>query len=124
MNEYPVSNVTYSKDKFTFATKNYPTSRFVVSRVAFDKGWKITAKNTETGKVSNVKVYKGNGGFVSFVAPQGNYTYTMTYTTPYLTISYLASALSITGFFASMVAYHIFVEKKKQHHIDGLYREN
>ncbi len=123
MNEYPIKNVSYSKDRFTFET-DYAENRFVVSRVAFDKGWKITAKNTETGKVSNVKVYKGNGGFVSFVAPQGNYTYTMTYTTPYLTISYLASALSITGFFASMVAYHIFVEKKKQHHIGGLYREN
>ena len=123
MNEYPIKNVSYSKDRFTFET-DYTENRFVVSRVAFDKGWKITAKNVETGKVSNVKVYKGNGGFVSFVAPQGNYTYTMTYTTPYLTISYLASALSITGFFASMVAYHIFVEKKKQHHIDGLYREN
>ena len=123
MSEHPIKNVSYSKDRFTFET-DYPENRFVVSRVAYDKGWKITAKNTDTGKVSDIKVYKGNGGFVSFVAPQGNYSYTMTYTTPYLTISYLVSALSITGFFASMVAYHIYVDKKKLHHIDGLYREN
>ena len=123
MSEYPIKNVSYSKDRFTFET-DYPENRFVVSRVAYDKGWKIAAKNTDTGKVSDIKVYKGNGGFVSFVAPQGNYSYTMTYTTPYLTISYLVSALSITGFFASMVAYHIYVDKKKLHHIDGLYREN
>ena len=122
ISQNPIENVKYQKDKFTFET-NYTTNRFVVSRVAYDKGWKIVAKDS-SGKTQKINVYKGNGGFVSFVAPVGHYTYTMTYTTPYLTISYLVSALSVTGFFVSMVAYHIYQEKKKQAYIDDIYREN
>ena len=122
LNEHPIENVKYQKDKFTFTT-NYDEDRFVVSRVAFDKGWSIKAKNNETGEKINVKVYKGNGGFVSFVAPKGNYSYTMTYVTPYLTSTYIVSALSTIGFFTSMLAYHLYVEKKKVH-LDKIYREN
>ena len=122
LNEHPIENVKYQKDKFTFTT-NYDEDRFVVSRVACDKGWSIKAKNNETGEKINIKVYKGNGGFVSFVAPKGNYSYTMTYVTPYLTGTYIVSALSTVGFFTSMLAYHLYVEKKKVH-LDKIYREN
>ena len=123
LNANPIENVKYQKDKFTFDT-HYNQSQFVVSRVAFDKGWSIKAKNNDTGETFDVKTYKGNGAFVSFVAPKGNISYTMTYMTPYLKISYLVSALSVTGFFVSLVGYHIYVEKKKGRHLDKIYRDN
>ena len=123
MNAAQLENVKYTKDKFTF-TSNFTNNRFVLSRVAFDKGWSITAKNNDTGKTQPIKVYKGNGGFVSFVAPKGNYSYTMTYETPYLAISYLVSALSATSFFVSLVGYQIYQNKKRQHYLDSIYREN
>ena len=123
LQSYPVTNVKYEPDKFTFDT-NFDSNRFVVSRVAFDKGWSITATNNETGQETAIKVYKGNGGFVSFVAPKGNYSYKMVYQTPYLTGSYLVSAFSITGFFTSLVGYHIYQNKKKRHCLDQIYREN
>ena len=119
----PVENVKYNSDKFTF-TSNFETNRFVLSRVAYDAGWKITAKNNETGKTQTIKVYKGNGGFVSFVAPKGSYSYTMTYETPYLGICYIVSALSTTSFFVSMVGYHIYQNNKKKHYLDKIFREN
>ena len=122
LNSDPIENVKYQKDKFTFDT-NYEQSRFVVSRVAFDKGWSIKAKNNDTGDSVTIKTYKGNGGFVSFVAPKGHYSYTMTYTTPYLTASYLISALSVTSFFASLAGYHLFVEKKNRY-LDKIHRTN
>ena len=121
--EYKIDNVKNEEDKFTFET-HYHENRFVVSRVAYDKGWSIKAKNMDTGALSNIKVYKGNGGFVSFVAPEGNYSYTMTYQTPYLTGSYVVSALSFTAFFVSMVGYHLYIEKKKPHYLDNINREN
>ena len=123
LNDNPIENIKYQKDKFTFDTK-YNNNLFVVSRVAYDKGWSIKAKDNDTGKEFDVKVYKGNGGFVSFVAPKGNISYTMTYVTPYLTGSYIVSALSVTGFFVSMVGYHLYTEKKRRHHLDNIYREN
>jgi len=123
LNADPIENVKYQKDKFTFDT-NYDEDRFVVSRVAYDKGWKIKAINNDTQEKTNIKVYKGNGGFVSFVAPKGNYSYTMTYKTPYLTISYIISGFSTTGFFVSLFAYHLYQEKKKGIHLDKIFREN
>ena len=123
MNAVQLENVKYTKDKFTF-TSNFENNKFILSRVAYDKGWKVSAKNNVTGKTEQIKVYKGNGGFVSFVAPKGSYSYTMTYETPYLSISALVSALSITSFFVSLVGYQIHENKKRQHHLDDLFREN
>ena len=120
-----IKDAKYSKDSFTFKTDSSHTSnKFVVTHVAYDKGWKINAVNKATGKSEEIKVYKGNGGFVSFVAPQGEYEYTMAYKTPGLTLSYLVSALSITSFFVSMVGYHIYQNKKKRPYLGGIYREN
>ena len=122
LNADPIENVKYNADKYTFET-NYDKDKFVVSRVAYDAGWSIKATNKATGEKSNIKVYKGNGGFISFVAPKGNYEYEMTYMTPYLKGSYILSALSTGGFFISLLAYYLFIEKK-QYHLDGIYREN
>ena len=122
LNANPIENVKYVRDNFTFDTK-YDKSQFVISRVAYDKGWSIKAKNNDTGETFDVKTYKGNGAFVSFVAPKGNISYTMSYMTPYLELSYIVSALSVTGFFASLVGYHLFVEKKNRY-LDNIHREN
>ena len=123
LKSHPIENVVYKPDKFTFDT-HYDKSRFVISRVAFDQGWSIKAKNNDTSEVFNVKVYKGNGGFVSFVAPKGNISYTMTYQTPYLGVSSAISALAITGFFLSIVGYYVYQDRKKTHYLDKVNREN
>ena len=94
----------------------------MVTRVAYDNGWKLKAVNNDTKKAEEVKVYNGNGGFVSFVAPKGNYSYTMVYETPYLKLSYVVSAFSFMTFFGSLLSYHYYQEKKRIHHLDGLYR--
>ena len=120
---HPVENVKNVEDKFTFETK-YDENRFVVSRVAYDKGWSIKAKNNDTGKSFDVKIYKGNGAFISFVAPQGNISYTMTYQTPYLGGSSVVSLFAITSFFVSMLGYHLYHENKRSKHLDDIYREN
>ena len=122
LNAYPVKDVKYTSDKFTFTT-DYDKDRFVVSYVPYDAGWKLVAKDSN-GKAQKLKVYNGNGGFVSFVAPKGNYSYTLTYVTPYLPISYIVSALSITSFFVSMVGYTIYQNNKKKRYLDLIYREN
>ena len=123
LNANPIENVKYQKDQFTFDT-NYEQSQFVISRVAFDKGWSIKATNKDTGKSFDVKTYKGNGGFVSFVAPKGHISYTMTYMTPYLKTASLVSALSVTTFFVSLAGYHLYVEKKKNQYLDDVKRDN
>ena len=122
LKDHPIENVTYKKDYVSFET-NYDQNNFVVSRIAFDKGWSIKATDVETGNKTSIKVYKGNGGFISFVAPKGHYQYEMTYKTPYLKIGYIVSALSTLGFCFSLLAYHLYYEKK-QYHYDKIFREN
>ena len=123
VSSHPIENLKCGIDRFTFETHYTDKERFVVSYVAYDSGWKIKARYSD-GRTENLKLYNGNGGFVSFVAPKGDVTYEMTYTTPYLVISYIVSALAVTSFFVSMVGYTIYQNKKKQHYVDGIYREN
>ena len=123
LNAHKIENAKYQRDKFTFDT-HYDENLIVVSRVAYDKGWSITAKNNDTGELFPVKTYNGNGGFVSFVAPKGNISYTMTYQTPYLNGSLLITAFSATTFFVSLLGYHFYQEKKRTHHLDNIFREN
>jgi hypothetical protein len=120
-NAYPLEQVKYQTDKFTFKT-NYTSNKLVVSHTAFDVGWKIKAFNVTTGQPVNIKVIKGNGGFVSFVAPVGDISYTMYYETPYLGISYLVTAISTTAFFTSLMGYYLYLESKKRPHLDMIYR--
>jgi len=117
----PVTDVKYSADKFTFKT-DFTDNRFIVTQVAFDAGWKVKAVDNNTKKSIDLKTYNGNGGFVSFVAPKGSYSYTMSYKTPYLDITYVVSAFAFIGFFTSMLGYHLFQEKKRNHHLDQLFR--
>lgn len=121
-NAYPVEDVKYQSDKFTFKT-NYTSNKLVVSHTAYDVGWKIKAFDNVTGQPVDIDVIKGNGGFVSFVAPVGDISYTMYYETPYLGISYLVTAVSTTMFFASLIGYYLYVESKKRPHIDAIYRD-
>ena len=123
LNSEPITDVSYRKDYFSFKT-NYSANKFVVSYMPYDRGWHITATEKATGKSQDLKVYKGNGGVVSFVAPKGEYSYKMVYQTPYLNVSYFVTALATTSFFISMVGFHIYQNKKKQYYLDGLYRGN
>ena len=122
LNANPITDVKYSADKFTFKTV-FSENKFVVSQVAFDAGWKVKAIDNATKKSIDIKTYNGNGGFVSFVAPKGSYSYTMSYKTPYLDISYIVSSFAFIGFFTSMLGYHLYQEKKRNRHLDQLFRE-
>ena len=119
----PITDVKYSPDKFTFKT-NFTSDKFIVSQIAFDAGWKVKATDNQTKIAVNLKAYNGNGGFVSFVAPKGDYSYTVTYETPFLSVSATVSAFAFITFFTSMLGYHFYQEKKRNHHLDDLFREN
>ena len=118
----PITDVKYTSDKFTFNT-NFDANKYIVSQVAYDAGWKVKAVDNTTKKSVDLKVYNGNGGFVSFVAPKGNYSYTVSYETPYLGITYFVSTVAFIGFFTSMLGYHFYQKKRRIHHLDQLFRQ-
>ncbi len=96
----PLTDVKYGTNKFTFKT-NFSSSRVVVTQIAYEDGWSVIARNN-LGEVKKLNVYMLQGGFVSFVAPSGNYSYELTYYTPYLE---LGSYLSDIGLFIFLTSY-------------------
>ena len=70
-----VLNVTHTKNTFSFET-NYQEDEFVVLNIPTDAGWTLTCDNEE------IKIYKSNGGFIGFIAKQGQHNYHLSYVTP------------------------------------------
>jgi hypothetical protein len=80
--EHAVTNVTSDVDKFTCKT-NFTNSKFVVTHIGYDAGWKVVAKKAD-GTTETLKTYRVDGGLVGFIAPAGETAYTLTYETVYL----------------------------------------
>ena len=73
----PIENIEYHTNYFTFTT-NYDKNKIVVLNVPYDEGWSLQLNN------HSQRIYKMNGGFIGFIAPQGNATYRLSYHTPML----------------------------------------
>ena len=77
-----LTNVKYWTDNFT-CESHYSESRLVVTSLAYDVGWRVYAKDA-SGKETQLPTYKLDGGFVGFVAPEGDMTYHFFFQTQYL----------------------------------------
>lgn len=106
-----LKDVTYDVNKFTFKT-DYETKRFVITQLAYTSGWRVFATD-ENGHKTQLKTFNAQGGFVGFVAPEGNISYVMDYVTPNFSWGVLMSVFSIVGVAASTVT-PILVSKKKK----------
>jgi hypothetical protein len=91
--EYALSDVSYSKRGISFQS-NYSSEKMVVTCLGYDAGWKVATKD-DTGKLTYLKTYNLDGGFVGFIAPSGETDYVMVYETPYLKVGV---ALAMTAF--------------------------
>ena len=54
-----------------------------VLTIPYDKGWKLYRYDNSQNR-QKVKIYKGQGGFISFVSESGTWDYRLVYQTPYL----------------------------------------
>lgn len=114
LKQYPVEDVEMvDSDHYRFKT-NYASSRVVVTRLAFEKGFKLKAIN-EHGKKENIPVYNAQGGFVSFIAKPGLYRYELSFYNPYLSVASLLSDVGIMMFVSSLIgAYYIDTKRKEK----------
>lgn len=106
---YSVSNVKHTKNTYSFDT-NYDEKRIVALQIPYDKGWSLKDENNE-----DIKMYKVNGGFIGFIANEGNHSYKLSYFTPSLMTGVAISSGSLVIFliltFSSF--YVIKIEEKK-----------
>ncbi len=112
--EYALTNATYSTNKATFSS-NFSSKKLVVTALGYDAGWKVTATSKD-GVTKACKTYKLDGGFVGFLAPEGEQTYVMKYETPYLKegcILASVATVSIATYTIGRFVYHIHKKKKE-----------
>lgn len=106
-----IYDITYDVNDFTFKT-NYESEMFVVTQLAYTKGWRIKA-TLEDGNQKNLKIYNSQGGFAGFVAPKGAVSYELTYLTDGLGKWAILSMAAFLCFSASIVV-PIVINKRKE----------
>lgn len=110
------TNVKCGVNKYEFDS-NLEQDMISVLTIPYDKGWSLY-RYDENNVKEEVKIYKGQGGFVSFVNESGNNHYKLEYHTPHL-------ALGSVGFiFGSMMFaglyYALEVRREEKEYIKKL----
>jgi uncharacterized membrane protein YfhO len=101
--KYAFQNVKVNNSNNITFSSNNEKERIAVLSIPYDAGWSLTS--TKNGVTKDVNIYKGNGGFISFVVPSGEVSYSLTYTTPKLWIGTMGF---IVGSMALALAYYSF----------------
>ena len=112
LKEYTVSDVISSTNTYRFKT-NFDKQRVVVTRLAYEDGFKLTMTDTN-GKKQNLKVFNGQGGFVSFLSGEGECSYKLEFITPNLAIGSYISAVATFFYITSFLAYYFFEIKRQE----------
>lgn len=106
MKENAVQDIVYKADNFRFKT-NYTRPKMVALNIPFDDGWKLLKNGEEQ------KIYKVNGGFVGFVAPEGNNEYQLSYTSPGWAEGLNISVFGLL-FFLILSCFYMTLEQQKE----------
>ena len=104
--QYRVEHVKSGTNKYSFST-NFEKERIVVTRLAYEDGFTLTMTD-ENGKKTNVPVFNGQGGFVSFVSGTGKCSYKLEFYTPNLKLGSYVSGIAVLGFISSYMTYFYF----------------
>ncbi len=113
LNEHALQDIkVVNSDTIKFKT-NYENNRIVVLTIPFDKGWSLKDEFN-----NDVELMMVNGGFLGFVAEEGNHAYTLNYVTPKLplglNISFMATLLIECYYVASQL---LDSEKEKRRYL-------
>lgn len=93
LKENPIEDLEIGVNDFKFKT-NYDSKKMVVLTIPYDTGWSLVSTN-DKGESKPLEIVKAQGGFVAFVANEGEYSYHLTYFTPGLKEGTLGLAIGI-----------------------------
>lgn len=111
LKQSPLLNIKNSQDHFSFDTE-FDKNKIVVLQIPYDSGWSIQATNA-SGQKENVKLYQGQGGFVTFIAKEGATHYEMSYVTPGLGLGIKVAAVGTFITSCLYLSYIYLYEEKK-----------
>ena len=86
-----------------------------VLTIPYDEGWSLY-RFDNNGKKEEVKLYKAQGGFNSFVAEEGKFSYSLEYVTPGLRTGILGFGIGFTMFATMYIG--IDLNKKKKEYFE------
>ncbi len=120
LNQYPLEDVVYDTNYFSFTT-DFATERFIVTQVTYGDGWKVFAKG-EDGISEQLKTYNAQGGFVGFVSKAGATSYEMKYVTPYFAEGLI---VAFSGFviFGGAIGLGAYIDLKKKFKLENQDKE-
>lgn len=113
--QYPLENIQYvDYNTFKFTT-NYDKNRFVVTNIAYEKGWSVQAVYPD-GQKQQLNTYLSQGGFVGFIAPIGKVNYILSYINPDFVLGeklcFIASVISALSYCGYAYINDYFNQKK------------
>lgn len=105
-------NIKVTDNHINFDT-NYSKKKMIVLSVPYEAGWsgKYTLPN---GEQEPIQIFKAQGGFLGFVAPEGEVHYALSYFTPNLKEALLLCVSGIVLFASSWGAVYIYEKKRKK----------
>jgi uncharacterized membrane protein YfhO len=112
-----LTNVVCGVNDFTF-NSSYDVDKFVVLTIPYDDGWTLKATDSN-GVTTQKKIYKGQGGFISFVAESGDYSYSLSYVTPGLQLG--IASLGAGMFLFACLYYSIDVYYQDKKHLNEVF---
>ena len=113
-----VSDVQIGTNKYTFKT-NFGSERIVVTRLAYEDGFTLIAKDIY-GNKKDINVFNAQGGFVSFISEKGAWSYELSFYTPNLKTASLISCFGIIGYFTTMISFIYLDIRKKDSNLTKL----
>ena len=96
LNQNKIENLKIRTNSFTFDT-NYTDTKMEVLTIPYDEGWSLY-RFDDKGNKTQIKLYKAQGGFNSFVAEKGDFSYSLEYVTPGLKTGILGFGIGFTLF--------------------------
>lgn len=106
LKQNPITDVKYRENHFDFKT-NFNSKRVVVTQLPYEDGWTVKSIKSD-GTKRELKVFKAQGGFVSFVSEVGDTSYEMDFYTPYLKEGSLLSLVGEFIFASTLIAYYLY----------------
>lgn len=105
------TNVTRDTNRYTFESSQ-TENKVSVLTIPYDTGWTLT-RIDEEGNEKEIEIFKGQGGFISFINEKGNYRYRLDYLTPYLyegCLGFIVGSMIFAGIYYSL---HIVRDDKE-----------
>lgn len=112
LKESPLLNVKHTTNEFTFDTE-FNKNKMVVLQIPYDSGWSLK-RIDQNNNEENIKLYKGQGGFISFLGQEGNYHYKLEYYTPLLKEGFYIMGIGVGLVSAYYITYTLIFFNKKR----------